>query len=105
MINIEKYVGDIYIITSINYKLLDYLKKYDIIDDDYLVACTYELAKSNARLFKVGSKYIETSSLRKINLNNKNSDYILSDEIYDPYIGQLFVKNVRKVKELKNTLN
>lgn len=101
----EKYVGDIYIITSINNKLLEYLKKYDIIDDDYLVACTYEIAKKDARLFKVGSKYIETSSLKKINLNSKNSNYILSDEIYDPYIGQLFVKNVRKIKELKNTLN
>ena len=101
----EKYVGDIYIITRINNKLLEYLKKYDIIDDDYLVACTFELAKSDARLFKVGSKYIETSSLKKINLNSKNSNYILSDEIYDPYIGQLFVKNVRKIKELKNTLN
>lgn len=101
----EKYVGDIYIITSINNKLLEYLKKYDIIDDDYLVACTYEIAKKDARLLKVGSKYIEASSLKKINLNSKNSNYILSDEIYDPYIGQLFVKNVRKIKELKNTIN
>lgn len=105
MIGVEKYVGDIYIITSIDYKLLEYLKRYDIIDDDYLVACTYEIAKRDARLFKVGSKYIETSSLRRINLNSKNSNYILSDEIYDPYLGQLFVKNVRKIKELKNTLN
>lgn len=100
----EKYVGDIYIITNINYKLLELLKKYDIIDDDYLVACTYELAKSDAELLKIGFKYIETDNLRKTNLNN-NNNYILSNEVYDPYIGQLFVKNVRKVKELKNTLN
>lgn len=101
----EKYIGDIYIITNINYKLLEFLKKYDIIDDDYLVACTYELAKNDAELLKIGFNYIETDNLRKTNLNNKNNNYILSDEVYDPYIGQLFVKNVRIVKELKNTLN
>ena len=101
----EKYIGDIYIITSINYKLLELLKKYDIIDDDYLVACTYELAKNDAELLKIGFKYIETDNLRKTNLNSNNNNCILSNEVYDPYIGQLFVNNIRKVKELKNTLN
>lgn len=101
----EKYIGDIYIITSINYKLLELLKKYDIIDDDYLVACTYELAKNDAELLKIGFEYIETDNLRKTNLNSNNNNYILSNEVYDPYIGQLFVNNIRKVKELKNTLN
>ena len=99
----EKYIGDIYLITKINKKLLKYLSTNDIIDDDYLVACEYVLAKENASLIKKENYYIDVENLDEKDLNNLHDNKLLKNEIYDPFIGQLFVKNIRKIKELKNT--
>ena len=90
----ENYVGDIYMITGIDNDLVCYLKTHDIIDDDNLVACSYKLAKSDAEVKKISDNaYIDIEG-QNYNLNN---DSLLKTEVYDPYIGQLFIKNIRKV--------
>lgn len=90
----ENYLGDIYIITGIDYDLVSYLKTHDIIDSDNLIACKYELAKRDAEVKKVNHNgYIDIEEQN----NNLNSDSLLKTEVYDPYIGQLFIKNIRKV--------
>lgn len=101
----EKYTGDIYIITNINNDKLDYLKRYNLITEDYLEACNYVLAKSDVMLYKIdGISYIEVENLSKTNLNSLDNNNILKCKVYDPYIGQLFVKNIRKIKVLKNII-
>lgn len=101
----EKYTGDIYIITNINNDKLDYLKSYNLITEDYLKACNYELAKSDVMLYKIdGISYIEVENLSKTNLNSLDNNNVLKCKVYDPYIGQLFVKNIRKIKVLKNII-
>lgn len=101
----EKYIGDIYMITNINKDKLDYLKRYNLIIEDYLEACNYELAKSDAILYKIdGISYIEVENFHKTNLNSLDNNNILKHKVYDPYVGQLFVKNIRKIKVLKNII-
>lgn len=101
----EKYTGDIYIITNINNDKLDYLKRYNLITEDYLEACNYKLAKSDVMLYKIdGISYIEVENLSKTNLNSLDNNNVLKCKVYDPYIGQLFVKNIRKIKVLKNII-
>lgn len=101
----EKYIGDIYIIKNINKDKLDYLKRYNLITEDYLETCNYELAKSDVMLYKIdGISYIEVENLSKTNLNSLDNNNVLKCKVYDPYIGQLFVKNIRKIKVLKNII-
>ena len=112
-----EYIGNIYMITSIDKKALDFLKKYDVVDDDNLIACKYVLAKEDARLIKIHDNcYIDKEGIKSINdikliaellKSNSTSNIIMKNNIYDPYIGELFVKDIRKikVKKLNNTQN
>ena len=108
-----EYTGDIYRIYKINNRLLDFLKKYDIVDEDMRAACYYELIKTNAKLIKVGNYYIDIDSIEDTSLDyicelaNSNSDnnILIKTEVNNPYVGELFVKNLKKenniIKKLK----
>ena len=103
------YIGDINIIIKINRKLLNFVKKYDVIDADNLVACEYILAKKDVILIKINDFYfIDIDSIKNFNeLNNIQhyieenieSNLLLKEEnnIYDTFIGQLFVSNVKQL--------
>ena len=106
---IEYYTGDIYMITNINKEILNFLKNYDIIDEDYLIACKYVLAKKDAKLIKIDDNYIDVDSLKTPNdikiicelLNNGDTNNVLKSYVYNPFIGKLFVKNIKKEKVKK----
>ena len=97
----KNYIGDIYMITSVDKDKLDFLKKYDTVDSDYLCACKYILAMKDVSLIKYKGKYIDSTLISKVDSNNiDNNNLFMVDEIYDPYIGELFVRNLRRVKSL-----
>ena len=109
----SEYTGNIYMITGINKKILSYLQKYDIIDDDYLISCNYVLVKENVDLIKINENcYVDSDSIKSANdfnniatlINNGGtSNLLMKRDVYNPYIGQLFVKDIKKVKTM--TLN
>lgn len=103
----QKYVGDIYMITKINYELLKFIKNHDILDGDYTSVCDYVLAKKDAVLIKINDFYIDEDTNSNINFNTINNNCLLVKDVFDPYVGQLFVKDVKmiKTKSLKNTNN
>ena len=108
----KEYTGDIYMITSVDTKLLDFLQTHDIID---LCACKYVLAKQDANLIRVtDNSYIDLDSIKNINyirtiselLDNESvSNLIMQYNVDNPYVGQLFVKNLKQIdkKKLKYT--
>ena len=74
-------------------------------------ACYYELIKTSARLIKIKDYYVDINDLENNNLNficeqiNNNNDnkILIKTNIYNPYVGELFVKNIKKVNN--KTLN
>lgn len=106
----DKYIGDIYMITSIDYNILNYLKTHNIKDNDFLFACKYVLAKRDANLVKIDKYYIDIDALKtpydiknicELICSGSDSNNLLKNDVYNPYVGQLFVKNLRK-RESKN---
>lgn len=111
----KEFIGNIYMITSVDTKLLKYLQNYDIIDDDNLIACKYVLAKEDTRLIKIHDNcYIDYDNIKKPNnfkiissliKNGDTSNLLMENNVYKPYVGQLFVKELRRIKKLKYTQN
>ena len=107
----KEYIGNIYMITSINDKLLTFLQKYDVVDDDNLCACAYVLAKNDAKLIKINDNcYIDYDSIKstedakniaRLLENGAKSNILMKSIVYFPYIGQLFVKDIKVVKSKK----
>lgn len=114
--NINKddiYVGDIFILKQYNSKLLNEFKNYYIsIGNAYMIACDFKIAKKDAILIKLDDDlYVDIDSINVFSdcnyinycLENDITDNILlSTASYNPYVGQLFLKNINKYNDLSN---
>lgn len=107
----EIYEGNIYMVTSVDKKKLDFFKKYDVIDSSNMIEATSKsiLAKENARFIEINNKYIDTSQIKT--LKNMRDILILAksytdnnitlkreEEISNPYVGQLYIKKIKRIK-------
>lgn len=95
----EKYIGDIYLITNVS-------------GDEY----DYVLAKSDEVVFKISNNiYVLVDDISKLQFdlnikefikNNRDNNMLLEKDGYikQPFVGKLFIGNIRelKIKNLKN---
>ena len=107
------YTGNINLITTVDKEMLEEIKKCDIVLGDYSPACKTILAKENALLIKVNDLYyIDIDSIKSnkdienintlISSNSKNNNILLRHGTFNPFVGGLYISNLRCAKE--NTL-
>lgn len=107
------YTGNINLITTVDKEMLEEIKKCDIVLGDYSPACKTILAKENALLIKVNDTYyIDIDSIKSnkdienintlISSNSKNNNILLRHGTFNPFVGGLYISNLRCAKE--NTL-
>lgn len=107
----EIYEGNIYMVTSIDKEKLDFFKKYDVIDQSNTIKATSKsvLAKEDAYFIEINRKYVDISHIKTLkdmrNIlvlaksdNDNNMTMKKEDEIINPYIGQLYVKKIKRIK-------
>ena len=98
-------------VTSVDKKKLDFFKKYDVIDQSNMIKATSKsiLAKENARFIEINNKYVDTSQIKTlkdmrnilalVKMNDDNNIVIQKEEeIINPYVGQLYVKKIKRIK-------
>lgn len=105
------YVGDIILVKHVNKKILNELKNCGCNMGDYSNACEIITAKENAILIKVEENcYVDIDSIKRktdcnyINeclINGVLDNIILNCGTYNPYVGQLFLRNVRSYKDIE----
>lgn len=104
------YTGDIYLVINVDKKMLEEIKKCDIVLGDFSPACNSILAKSEATLIKVADRYfIDIDSIKSnkdieninylIKSDSKNNNILLRQGTFNPYIGQLYITKLRSVKK------
>ena len=109
------YVGNIKLITGINRDYLNLLKECPSFRGDYTSACETVVAKENAILIRVNKNYfvdidsIKTASdCERINelLASKsyNNNILLRHATKDPYVGELFLSDMKTYADLKETI-
>lgn len=100
----EIFIGDIYIVTEVDkeqYYINKHLKK-----EDFLDACEYKLYKKDTMLLKVNDdSYVDIDSIKRktdceyiehcLNIGLIDN-IILKSGIKTPYVGYLFLKNIKE---------
>lgn len=107
----EIYKGNIYMITNVSKDRLDFFKKYDVIDSSNIINATSKsiVAKENAYFIEINNKYIDLSNIKTLkdmrNILVLSKSYVdnnitikKEEDITDPYIGQLYVKKLKRIK-------
>lgn len=108
-------IGDVRIIVSINGKNLRMLKSCDSLCGDYTSACKTLPAKDNAILLRVDDKhFIDIDSINcaddcdqineLLNSNSVDNNMFMTLGTDSPYIGQLYLTNMRTYAELENSV-
>jgi len=95
------YRGNIMLVTHVNHKLLEEIKKCDTIIGDFSCACKKALAKEDTLLIKVNSSYFveldrikSTKDIDYINHcleNNITDNILLRHGTFNPFVGQLYL--------------
>ena len=108
------YIGNIMLITYVSQKILEDIKNIDGNIEDFSVACNKVLAKKDVLLLKLNSSYFvdldmikSTKDMYYINYcleNNITDNILLKIGTKDPYVGQLFIKNIKKIKKIDKLL-
>ena len=109
------YVGNIKLITGINRDYLRMLKECSSFRGDYTSACETVVAKENAILIRIDKNYfVDIDSIKtasdcvRINelLASKSFDnnILLRHATKDPYVGELFLANMKTYTDLKETI-
>ena len=98
-------------ITSIDKHKLDFFKKYDVIDSSNMIKVTSKsvLAKEKAYFIKINHKFVDISHIKTLkdmrnilmlakSYTDNNITIKKEEEIINPYIGQLYVKKLKRIK-------
>ena len=113
------YIGNIIIIKKVNKKQLKECLNADLFIGDLSGPngpCKTEIAKKNAILVKVNDTYfVDIDSIKDLEdcnfinyclQNNISDNILLKHGTFNPFVGQLFVKNLKSCKSLeKNKTN
>ena len=109
------FIGDIYIIERTFKKLIAAVKEANP-ECEYLSPICYSIiAKEGAILIKVDEdNYVDLDGIRNtsdieninelLNSNSLNNNIILSVGTKDPYVGELIIKNIKRIKKLDKLL-
>lgn len=98
-------------VTSVDKEKLDFFKKYDVIDLSNIIDATSKsvIAKEKAYFIKINHKFVDISHIKTLkdmrNIlvlaksdNDNNMTMQKEEEIINPYIGQLYVKKLKRIK-------
>ena len=107
----EIYEGNIYMVTSIDKEKLDFFKKYDVIDQSNMIKATSKsvLAKEDAYFIEINRKYVDISQIKTLkdmrdililakSYTDNNITLKREEEISNPYVGQLYIKKIKRIK-------
>lgn len=105
------YIGEIWMIKKVFNELIEYSKKQYPLISGFSSVCFRTLAKKDAILIKVKENYFIDidfiKSNKEIELINeaikngcKNNNIFLTEDTYDPYVGQLYLENLKTANKL-----
>lgn len=112
------YVGNIMLVKKVNKKHLKECLNADIIIGDLSGPngpCKTDIAKKDAILVKVSDNYyVDIDSIKDLQdcdyinfclKNNISDNILLKKGTFDPYVGQLFVSNLKKCITVEKSIN